>query len=180
MIAVIYIICNLGYIANCIFSWGVTYKWLVIWKNTYLNIPEWLLKQIFSWIIQVLFAGYILRKQPWVPLHSLSLIFIVGSLEFFFSASSGQWVPQCHIPIGKMTSLIDIDCLRSQCRPPAINLYISEKTNPRSDVLLSQFRRGSARDRARGYILHFIKIKANFTLNISSGSLSHFLSQREK
>ena len=82
MIAVIYIICNLGYIANCIFSWGVTYKWLVIWKNTYLNIPEWLLKQIFSWIIQVLFAGYILRKQPWVPLHSLSLIFIVGSQSF--------------------------------------------------------------------------------------------------
>ena len=26
-----------------------------------------------------------------------------------------------------MTSLIDIDCLRSQYSPPAINLYISEK-----------------------------------------------------
>ena len=89
-------------------------------------------------------------------------------------------MPQCHIPIGKMTSLIDIDCLRSQCRPAAINLYISEKTNPGSDVLLSQLRRGAARDRARGDILHFRKIKANFTLNISSGSLSHFLSQREK
>ena len=152
-------------------------------KN-YLNIPEWLLKEhIFHELFKFpLLDTFLASKQPRAPLYSLSFIFFVGSLEFFLPHQDSEChtVPQCHIPIGKMTSLIDIDCLRSQYSPPAINLYISEKTNPRSDVLLSQFRRGSwrARDRTRGYILHFIK--ANFTLNISSGSLSHFLSQREK
>ena len=134
----------------------------------------------FSWIIQVSSAGNILSQQAaW----GATLFFIIYFLCWVFRVSlpHQESETECHSAIfllEKWHPLIDIDCLRSQCRPPAINLYISEKTNPRSDVLLSQFRRGSARDRARGYNLHFIK--ANFTLNISSGSLSHFLSQREK
>ena len=148
-------------------------------KN-YLNIPEWLLKEhIFHELFKFpLLDTFLASCQPRAPLYSLSFIFFVGSLEFFFclirtvsaTVPYSYWKNDIHWLILTVSDL----------SPPAINLYISEKTNPRSDVLLSQFRRGSwrARDRARGYNLHFIK--ANFTLNISSGSLSHFLSPREK
>ena len=150
-------------------------------KN-YLNIPEWLLKEhIFHELFKFpLLDTFLASKQPRAPLYSLSFIFFVGSLEFFLPHQDSE----CHSAIFLLEKwhhwlILTVSDL-SICSPPAINLYISEKTNPRSDVLLSQFRRGSwrARDRTRGYILHFIK--ANFTLNISSGSLSHFLLQREK
>ena len=150
-------------------------------KN-YLNIPEWLLKEhIFHELFKFpLLDTFLASCQPRAPLYSLSFIFFVGSLEFFFclirtvSATvpysywkndiiDWYWLSQISVEAASNQSLyFRKKQIQDQMSSSASSDEDHEETEPEPEVTF----------------LHFIK--ANFTLNISSGSLSHFLSPREK